>query len=191
MPNKLLLHPTSCAQWHALLNEAQFYANIRLNEDLESYLVFLLMRFSAQPDVAQSVVGLEFLRCAEKSLAQQSPALKDVGDKCLLFSGLFPGNAHKRRVDLNYFVQLGQTAYHTIAEQFASETKLFSDLCRQFPNLMDVLHATREANSQPVDLLQMLDQWQKQDSNYAFDTLIRNTNAMPFFEPPDPKKPRH
>jgi hypothetical protein len=191
MPDKLLLHPTSCAQWHALLSEAQHTSSIKLCEDLESYLVFLLMRFSAQPEVAKSVVGLEFLHCAEKSFAQQSPALKEVGDKCLLFSGLFPGRAHQRRVDLNYFIQIGQTAYHTVAEQFATEAKLFSKLCHSFPIMIDVLHATRELNSQPLDLLQIVEHWQTQNSQYAFQRLDENIDGLPYFEPANPRNPKH
>lgn len=191
MPNKLFLHPTSCAQWHALLNEAQHSSSIKLGEELESYLVFLLMRFCAQPEVAKSVVGLEFLHCAQKSFAEQSPALKEVGDKCLLFSGLFPGHAHKRRVDLNYFIHVGQSAYQTVAQQFASEAKLFSNLCQSFPNMMDVLHATRDVNSQPVDLIQMIEHWQTHSSQYAYSQLDSHTKGIPFFEKSNPHKPRH
>ena len=44
--NKLILHPTDISQWHALVNEAQAATRLILNENTESYLVFLLMRFS-------------------------------------------------------------------------------------------------------------------------------------------------
>ena len=44
--NKIILHPTETSQWHALVNEAQAASRLILNEDTESYLVFLLMRFA-------------------------------------------------------------------------------------------------------------------------------------------------
>ena len=56
----IVTYPTSMAQWHALINEATVGAHIRLNEDLESYLVFLLMRFTAKPDMAGSVLAIDF-----------------------------------------------------------------------------------------------------------------------------------
>ena len=42
---RLILEPTSVAQWQALVREAQSECNCNLDETLESYLVFLLMRF--------------------------------------------------------------------------------------------------------------------------------------------------
>src|SRR5689334_10421216 len=108
----LILHPTATAQWHDLILTAQRTASIHLQEDLECYLVFLLMRFSDNPQLAGSVLGLDFLEAYSKYRHQQ---LKEVGDKCLLYAGLFPGRAIKRRVKISYFVKLGQTAYATIS----------------------------------------------------------------------------
>ena len=45
----LILHPTDIAQWYALVNEAQVASQLNLTENTESYLVFLLQRFSQTP----------------------------------------------------------------------------------------------------------------------------------------------
>lgn len=177
MPKKLLLHPTSCAQWQALLFEGQKSACIQLTEDIESYLVFLLMRFASEPQVAKSVLGLEFLQSQQLTANQQPPALKDVGDKCLLFSGLFPQHAHRRRVDINYFVSLGQTAYQSVAQNTLSDAELFTKLYEQFSDMTDVLHATREASTH--DLMQMMERWQLHGSQYAFETMTNACDGLP------------
>jgi len=53
--SQLILYPTETAQWHALVNEAQVSTRLMLNEDTESYLVFLLMRFSQSSEVECSI----------------------------------------------------------------------------------------------------------------------------------------
>ncbi len=55
--NKLIVHPTDLAQWHALINEAQAMRSLQLAEDLESYVVFLLMRFTSRPEIASTILA--------------------------------------------------------------------------------------------------------------------------------------
>lgn len=175
----LILHATSTAQWHTLLNEAQQHSSIYLKEDLESYLVFLLMRFSQQPSLASSVLGLEFLNgCQTLSDPQRVSSLKEVGDKCLLFAGLFPGRAKSRRVKVSYFVKLGRTAYSTLSNYQFPEEPLFTQLCLEFPRLMDVLQATRKETS-ACDLLESLELWHETGSKAAWDRWVRACSSLP------------
>lgn len=70
--------------------------------------------------------------------------LRDVGDKSLLFCGLFPGMAEKKHVNLNYFSEMGQAAYLTISELHQRENAhLFLQLSTQFTMLQQVLQAMR------------------------------------------------
>ena len=59
---QLILEPTSTAQWHALVSEAEAVAERQLDETLESYLVFLLMRFASRPDLASRALAIDYLR---------------------------------------------------------------------------------------------------------------------------------
>lgn len=142
---KLIIHPTDMSQWHALVNEAQLLRSCTLAEDLESYLVFLLMRFASQPKVVSSVLAIDFLDIANTSGQERNDRLRELGDKSLLFSGLFPGIAQKKQVNLNYFIDIGQSAYGTlssVSEQNIAD--LFAALREDFLTLMDVLQAMRE-----------------------------------------------
>lgn len=141
---QLIIHPTEISQWHALVNEAQAATRLVLNENTESYLVFLLMRFSQGPKLIESIVALDFLESMRKSRNQQIELLKDVGDKSLLFCGLFPGIAKKRHVSLNYFSDMGQAAYLTVGELHANPTAdLYYQLSAQFISLQQILQAMR------------------------------------------------
>ncbi len=141
---ELILHPTDMSQWHSLVNEAQAATHLILNESTESYLVFLLMRFSQGPKLIESIVALDFLESMQKPRRVQSELLRDVGDKSLLFCGLFPGIAAKRHVSLSYFSDMGQAAYMTAGElQPAQTAQLYYQLSAQFLTLKQILQAMR------------------------------------------------
>ncbi len=142
--NTLILHPTDISQWHALVNEAQAATHVVLNEHTESYLVFLLMRYTQTPKLVESIVALDFLDAYNKPRMRQVQHLRDVGDKSLLFCGLFPGMAKKRHVSLSYFSDMGQAAYLTISElQLEQGADLYNQLGTQFLQLQQILQAMR------------------------------------------------
>ena len=148
----LILHPTDISQGHAWVNEAQATTRLVLNENTESYLVFLLMRFSQGTKLIESVVALDFLESVHKPRPMQTQYLRDVGDKSLLFCGLFPGIAKRRHVSLNYFSEMGQAAYLSVSELEAKpSSELFIELSEQFINLQQILQAMR---GQCVQLIQ-------------------------------------
>lgn len=141
---QLILHPTDISQWHALVNEAQASTRLVLSENTESYLVFLLMRFTQGPKLIESVVALDFLESMRKPRHLQLELLRDVGDKSLLFCGLFPGIAQQRHVNLSYFSDMGQAAYLTVGElQTNEEAHLYFQLSEQFTTLQQILQAMR------------------------------------------------
>ncbi|HHT0592830.1 TPA: hypothetical protein ACTXXA_001020 [Legionella anisa] len=149
---QLILHPTDISQWHALVNEAQAATELMLTENTESYLVFLLMRFSQGPKLIESVVALDFLESMNRPKTLQMELLRDVGDKSLLFCGLFPGMAKRRHVSLDYFSEMGQAAYLTIGELEGRHTAdLYIQLSEQFLTLRQVLQAMR---GECVELIQ-------------------------------------
>jgi hypothetical protein len=140
--SQLILHPTDISQWHALVNEAQASTRLILPENTESYLVFLLMRFSQSPELAESVLAVDFLNSMQAAGTRQIELLKEVGDKSLLLGGLFPGLAEKRHVQLRYFSDMGQAAYLTASELEADEiSALYQALSHQFTQLMAILKA--------------------------------------------------
>ncbi len=141
---QLILHPTEMSQWYTLVNEAQAATNLVLNENTESYLVFLLMRFAQGPKLIESVIALDFLNSMQKPRLMKLELLREVGDKSLLFCGLFPGIAARKRVSLRYFIDMGQAAYLTVSELERKESaELYSELSRQFICLQSILQAIR------------------------------------------------
>ena len=175
----LLLQRNETALWHCLIQDAQKNRHIYLTEPLEIYLVELLTRFCERPEMADSVLGLEFLEAQQQhdDRTQQEYALRELGDKCLLFAGLFPGRAERKRINLSYFVKLGQEAYQSLASM--SHTTLFEGLCREFIALREVLAATRPQK----DLLQTIDLWQDTQDPQVYQGIIKECNATIIISP--------
>lgn len=146
---RIILHPTDMCQWHALVNEAEAVTQLILDEELESYLVFLLMRFAASSDWIESPVALDFLKSMQQKPIQVD-SLREVGDKSLLFSGLFPELAVKRHVGLNYYVEMGKAAYLTASEiEEKKSGQLYYHLSLNFVSLQNILHSIREHDTLP------------------------------------------
>ncbi|MFP5506973.1 MAG: hypothetical protein ACLGH6_12305 [Gammaproteobacteria bacterium] len=187
----LILEPTSTAQWHALVSEAESASARQLDETLESYLVFLLMRFVARPDLAGRVMAIDYLRGSAASGQLKEVALRDVGDQCLLFSGLYPRHAERRMVRVSYFVELGRGAYGQLAERLRhAGAEVYQQLAEGFVALMDVLQAMRSLDGSPaLDPLQGLELWADTGSRSGWESLRARTDAVPVIVEPSPDKP--
>ena len=139
---ELILHPTDICQWHALINQAQVAAHLHLSENTESYLVFPLQRFAQETRLLDSVLALDFLEALPNR--QKTEQLRDVGDRSLLLCGLFPGLADRRRVSLQYYSSMGQTAYLAVSERTnQASADLFFQLATQFSELQKTLESIR------------------------------------------------
>lgn len=176
--DKIVTNSTSTTQWQTLVTEASQACQIALSEDIESYLVFLLMRFTGSPQIAQNIMALEFLHSTNKYGVQRSQALRDVGDQCLLYSGLFPGRARRRRVRVSYYVNIGKSAYLLLSNKGQSaDTDIFAGLAKQFVPLMDILQAMREVNNKIIllDPIATEELWRDTGSNHALQNLQQFT----------------
>lgn len=170
---EIRIAPTTTACWQDIIQEALDKRNHSITEDLESYLVFLLMRFTKDTNLANSVLAFEYLESQALSGNAKQEQLRDVGDKCLLFGGFYPEQAHKRLVSLEYFVNLGRGAYNQIADQNCSRTynsslkinsnniennlnDLFYKLAQNFVNLLDVLHQIKTLDNSNNNFLDQI-----------------------------------
>jgi hypothetical protein len=189
----ILEQPGDISQWQALVAEAEELSGVQLDEDLESYLVFTLMRYLRRPEMAQRILALDFLEAFQQSHPQRSETLRDVGDQCLLFSGLFPRRAERRRVRVSYYVKLGRSAYQNLADSLSKTADLFAHLAEEFITAMDTLQAIRVLGQQTTGLLpaQAYELWQDTASRQAYAELLRQTGGQPVLLAREKKSTRH
>ena len=181
------------AQWHGLVKEAESHSGIELDEEVESYLVFLLMRYTQKPEMAAKVMALEYLRGVQAAGAERQTQMRDVGDQCLLYSGLFPKRAEQRRVRISYYVDLGRSAYHTVAEvTHKAMSQMYLHLADRFVEMMDTLQAIRSLqhkDQEVLDPIRAFELWNDTQSKRARQVLTQTTSSMPVWHDPyNPKK---
>ena len=130
------------ALWQDLVRDGEQHAGVDLGESVQSYLVFVLMRYLRDQALAAHVLALDWLAAAEHTGRVRADALRDVGDRCLLIAGRFPELAQRRRVSADYFATLGCGAYHGVAESTRDGyAALFAELAGAFGTMVRVLGA--------------------------------------------------
>ena len=168
------------AQWQKLVSDAETLNGVKLNEELESYLVFTLMRFTQRPEMVARVMALDYLDAMLQAGSISHEQMRDVGDQCLLLAGLFPQRAQKRRVKVSYYVDLGRSAYRHISESLANMATLYAHLATEFIPAMDTLQAIRVlGGQQALDPLMAFELWQDTGSVQARSCISEATDAVP------------
>ena len=160
----ILLSTATSTIWQEAVKTAESACLVTLDDRVESYLVSLLNRYVNRPDIVKQVFAKAYLEALERQAMERSLSLQQVGDQCLLFAGLFPKQAQRKHVKINYFVDVGRAAYNSI-----SKNEFFSSLAMQFVLLMDILQSIRgETDLLP---LEAYEQWTELGSQRAFRIL--------------------
>ncbi len=171
---KFVLGNTPMALWYQIIHDAESTCAIALQQELESYLVLLLMRYMDKPLMVKKIMALELLQAMKTTPAKRGQMFQEIGDCCLIFSGLFPKLAEKRLVKIGYFVRIGRSAYSTISED---RNDLYSKLAANFVSLMDVLQSIKKHDLLPIEAY---DLWNETRSQRALSQLQQYTSAVPF-----------
>jgi hypothetical protein len=171
---QFILDSSELSQWHALVREAEQDFGCQLDEAMQSYLVFTLMRFAKNPQLNSQALALDYLNSHHLSSSLQSEQLRNIGDQCLLVSGLFPQSAAKRQVGVTYYVDLGRSAYHhisTVTQQGIAE--LYQQLAESFILLMDLLQTIRQYSMPALQPIAAMDLWQQTGSRAAYRQISK------------------
>lgn len=168
--SKIVLE-SAAASWQKLVLEAEARCQMPLNEDLESYLVFLLMRHTEKPEITSNIMAMDYLESLAANGQNQQDKLRDVGDQCLIFSGLFPKIAERRLVKISYYANIGVSAYHSLADTCRTQLQEFYHLlAEEFVRLMDILQVIRTMNSanEALSPIEAIELWGDTGSKQAF-----------------------
>ncbi|HAT68419.1 MAG: hypothetical protein A2481_01630 [Candidatus Yonathbacteria bacterium RIFOXYC2_FULL_47_9] len=165
----VIYEPTETAAWVQFVRIGESRAMCMLGEELESFLVFTLMRFTRRTDLFSIVLALKFLDASTEYTGRKKEcALAEVGDVSLILAGLFPERSRKLGVPASYFPEMGRMAFSDLADFFGrsklkSLEKLYRKAGNGFPSMMDVLLAAREKKLEQHIAEELL---QKADSQY-------------------------
>lgn len=140
----ILTDTAATALWHDLVREAEQRGAAPLDDEIESYLVFLLMRHLRDANLGGHVLALDYLTALDDTGTPRHDRLRNVGDRCLIIAGLYPQQAQRRLVSLRYFFDLGSRAYGDLADAARTAwAELFRRLAATFARLVRVLVEVR------------------------------------------------
>ena len=190
--SELALLKDSPTFFKALVKEGMKSAQVKVSPSVGEYLSKLLLFYIASDHLFSiSPSGKKHLKTlAELYLQSHSfPAslkgnLKKMGDTSLYISGFFRESLTKKRISVEYYMNMGKSAYQSLSE--FQEGPLFKELAFRFSDLVCVLFQIRQKSSlhQHSDMLALLDQYMETGSDHLAKDLIREGISLPFNKKP-------
>jgi hypothetical protein len=184
---KLVRAETPIEYFKELVESAIAKQGVTSSELSSYYLVQLLDQFvSADLLYAELAVDgdrplAELLTEALSSRGERRfTRLKLTGDLALFISGFFSDSIARRRVDLDYYVQLGGYAYGGAARFSPQElSPVFDELASKFGRFVDVLNEVSETSSitENAGILRLYERWLATRSRRS-EALLRQEGIL-------------
>ncbi|HEY2434278.1 MAG TPA: hypothetical protein VGI12_16495 [Vicinamibacterales bacterium] len=140
------------------------------------YLVELLCRFVSPEtripfnDDHGQPLALRLARALEVDGLERRARLRNLADFSLFVSGFYSDSLHRRFVDVDYYVSMGEYAYASLARREEDALgEVYAELGRRFVPFMDVLTDVSEQTGQSRgrDVLRIYERWLRTGSSLA------------------------
>ena len=177
MAEALVHDETPVEFFRDLVESALHRQHLSAREGTSFYLVNLLAGFvrGDRPSSGDDEpLGVRFVKALQEAGARQRDELRRVGDRSLFISGFFADSLSRSLVDIDYYMQLGEHAYGSLARQAdGTYGDVFDELAGKFPAFVDVLGevSERTAMASNADLLRLYEKWLRTRSRRSGDLL--------------------
>jgi hypothetical protein len=177
--------------FYELVHGAVKNQNINIQPETEFYVVKLLSRFifseslyskNSSGNLEEQPIALMFKEALEAETPPiQKTLFQNVGDITLYKTGFFQESLNKAKIDIDYYIGMGGTAYLNAAK-IADEKHyqfLFTELSDKFERFVSILFEVSEktmiSNTKTeTDLFRMYDLWSKTGSERAARVLKKS-----------------
>ena len=179
MAEALVRNESPAEYFKELVETAIEHQHIAVHDLTTFYLVNLLTgfvqfdRFSSTGD--DEPLGLRLARALQAGGSRQRDGLREVGDLSLFISGFFADSLTRRLVDVDYYIQLGERAYGSLARRGdPAFGEVFDELAGKFTACVDVLSevSERSALASNSDVLRLYEKWMRTRSRRSGDLLV-------------------
>jgi len=169
-----------------LIGKACDERNIQAKPQVQDYLVDLLNNFvrsenlyaEQKPNGKKANIYLAelYLTAVNADQKLKMNLLKRLGDVSLYISGFFADSFKRKIIDVDYYIEMGETAYLTLSESTATDiqSKVYKEISENFIDLVDVLTLISQECSiqESSDILRLHDKYLLTNSELAKDQLI-------------------
>lgn len=188
MTSSIVEAPNVESFFHESITDSVSSQNVDVCDETVVYMTQLLTHYVRSEELFEKdedgvqVKPLAVLYCQAAAASDhhaRRDRLKKLGDLALFVSGWFARSLDRRRVGLNYYIQMGESAYDSLSESCGESVRervfaqIFQDLALNFAELRDVIseiHMTVDKRSDS-DLLGLYELWQRSGSSRAADLL--------------------
>jgi len=179
MAEALVRDQTPTEYFRELVESAMHNQRVAAGELTSFYVVNLLAGFvhlDRSPAAGDhEPLGVRLARAMQDAGIAQREGLRKVGDLSLFICGYFSDSLNRSLVDADYYVQLGECAYRSLAlgrdETFGD---VFDELSGKFTAFVDILGevSERTAMNTNADLLRLYEKWMRTRSRRSGDLLV-------------------
>jgi hypothetical protein len=161
-----------------LVESAMQHQHLAARELTSFYLVNMLAGFihiDRSPGAGdEEPLGVRFAKALREEGIRQRDGLRQVADQSLFVSGFFADSLNRSLVDVDYYMQLGEYAYGSLARHGdGTFGDAFDELAAKFSAFVDVLGevSERTALASNCDLLRLYEKWLRTKSRRSGDLL--------------------
>jgi hypothetical protein len=179
MTGRIVPQHSAAEYFRELVSSAMDHQQVSARDITSFYLVNLLAGF-LHTDPAplagpQEALGVRFARALQDGGRRQQQELRQVADLSLFITGFFADSLNRSLVDVDYYRQVGEYAYGSLARQ-GDRTfgDAFDELAERFSAFVDVLGevSERTALASNADLLRLYEKWLRTRSRRSGDLLV-------------------
>ena len=178
MAEGLVRNESPTEYFKELVETAMEHQHVAMRDLTSFYLVNLLTGFvhldRAPAAASDEPLGVRFARALQAGGNRQRDGLREVGDLSLFISGFFADSLTRSLVDIDYYIQLGERAYGSLAARSdPAFGDVFDELAGKFPACVDVLSevSERSALASNSDVLRLYEKWMRTRSRRSGDLL--------------------
>jgi hypothetical protein len=167
MAEALFRNESPTEYFRELVESAIEHQHLAIRELTSFYVVNLLAGFThldRSPAADDSPLGVRLAEALQAAGAAQRENLRAVGDLSLFMSGFFSDSLNRRLVDIDYYIQLGECAYGSLARRGdPAFGEVYDELAAKFTAMVDVLTEVSERTNltSDADLLRLYDRWMR------------------------------
>ena len=178
MAQSLVRTQSPTEYFRELVESAMQNQRVSANELTSFYDVNLLGAFvhlDRSPAAGEDeALGIRLARAMQTAGIAQRDGLRKVGDLSLFISGFFSDSLNRSLVDVDYYIQLGEYAYASLARQGDEALgEVFDELSGKFGVFVDILGevSERSALTSNADVLRLYEKFLRTKSRRSGDLL--------------------
>jgi len=175
MADPLVRSESPAEYFKELVETAVEHQHLAVRDSTSFYLVNLLTGFvhHDRPSSIEEPLGIRFARALQAGGSRQRDGLREVGDLSLFISGFFADSLTRAYVDIDYYIQLGENAYASLACCERALGDVFDELAAKFTGCVEVLTEVSEpsALTSNTDVLRLYERWMRTRSRRSEELL--------------------